>query len=204
MSTSTIEKSDRFEGLERPRSRQGNFSARVRLRPRRSGLVVAGVVAVVVSAWGGVIPYLGPTFGFSGDGSGSWHWSLAHSVLALIPGAAGVLLGLFVIGAARRTAVNRGRLTLAMAGTLLMVCGAWFALGPLAWPVIYHGDVYFVMTASHLRFLGYEAGYAIGTGLIVFGCGGFVSGWASRHQRRESLPMARTEAVPSQPVESGI
>ena len=202
MSTSTIEKSDRFVGLERPPSRQGNSSARVHLG--RSGLVIAGAVAVVVSAWAGLIPYIGPSFGFSGDGSRSWHWSLAHSVLALIPGAAGVLLGLFVMGAARGTAVNRGRLTLAMAGTLLMVCGAWFALGPLAWPVIYHGDVYFVMTASHLRFLGYEAGYSIGTGLAIFGCGGFVSGWASRHQRRVSLPVARTETVAEQPIESGI
>ena len=96
--------------------------------------------------------------------------------------------------AARSTAVTRGRLTLGMAGFLLMLCGAWFAIGPLAWPVIDHGDVYFVRTASHLRILAYEVGYAIGTGLIVMGCGGFVSGWASHHQARAMLHAAPATA----------
>ena len=168
----------------------------------RIGIATAGLIAVLVSAWGGIVPFVGPIFGFSGDGSPSWHWSLSHSVLALIPGAAGVLLGLFVMGAARTNAASRGRLTLGMAGTLLMACGAWFAIGPLAWPVVYHGgDTYFVTSASHLRLLAYEVGYAIGVGLVRVGCGGFVNGWASRHQ-------ARTTAAPaadvSAPVESGI
>jgi hypothetical protein len=105
------------------------------------------------------------------------------------------------MGAARATAVTRGRLTLAMAGTLLMICGAWFAIGPLAWPVIHHGDTFFVASASHLRFLAYEVGYAIGTGLILVGCGGFVNGWASRHQRQATTASAGTGAAP---VESGI
>jgi hypothetical protein len=172
----------------------------------RFGVATAGLLAVIVSAWGGIVPYVGPVFGFSGDGNSSWHWDLAHSVLALIPAVAGVLLGLFVMGAARSTAVTRGRFTLGMAGFFLMVCGAWFAIGPLAWPVIYHGDVYFVHTASHLRILAYEVGYAIGTGLIVMGCGGFVSGWASRHQPRATLPAApaRAAAPTAEPVESGI
>ena len=170
-------------------------------RVGRFGVATAGLLAVLVSAWGGLVPYVGPAFGFSGDGTSSWHWSLSHSVLALIPGAAGVILGLFVMGAARATAVTRGRLTLAMAGTLLMICGAWFAIGPLAWPVIYHGDTYFVQSASHLRFLAYDVGYAIGTGLILVGCGGFVNGWASRHQRQATAPAATDLSAP---VESGI
>jgi hypothetical protein len=171
-------------------------------RVGRFGVATAGLLAVLVSAWGGIVPYVGPVFGFSADGATSWHWSLSHSVLALIPGAAGVLLGLFVMSAARATAATRGRLTLAMAGTLLMVCGAWFAIGPLAWPVIYHGDIYFVQSASHLRFLAYEVGYAIGTGVILVGCGGFVNGWASRHQRQATMAPTRTDT--SAPVESGI
>ena len=171
-------------------------------RVGRFGVATAGLLAVLVSAWGGIVPYVGPIFGFSGDGSPSWHWSLSHSVLALIPGAAGVLLGLFVMGAARAATVTRGRLTLGMAGSLLMVCGAWFAIGPLAWPVIYHGDTYFVASASHLRFLTYEVGYAIGTGLVLVACGGFVNGWASRHQPRATVAPAAADV--SAPVESGI
>ena len=73
------------------------------------GLGLAGVVAVLVSAWGGIVPYVGPLFNYSGDGSGSWHWSLAHAVLSLVPGAAGVLLGLFVIAESRGVAVGQGQ-----------------------------------------------------------------------------------------------
>ena len=49
---------------------------------------------------GGIVPYIGPLFHFDADRSGSWHWNLAHAVLALAPGAIGVLLGLFVVAQA--------------------------------------------------------------------------------------------------------
>jgi hypothetical protein len=179
--------------------------ALARVPVSRFGIGAAGVVAVLVSAWGGIVPYVGPAFNYSGDGSGSWHWNLAHSVLALAPGVAGVLLGLFVIAESRGVVVGRGRLSLATAGTLLMVCGAWFALGPFAWPVLSNGSNYFV-ASTHLRVFTYEVGYSIGTGLILVICGAFVDGWASRHQPRASaMTNAPASADPvSGPIESGI
>jgi hypothetical protein len=87
-------------------------------------------------------------------------------VLALAPGILGVLLGLFVVAQSRGVVVGKGRLSLATAGVLLMVCGAWFAIGPFAWPVINNGSGYFV-ALTHLRVLAYEVGYSIGTGLIM-------------------------------------
>jgi hypothetical protein len=157
---------------------------------------------VLVSAWGGIVPYVGPLFDYSGDGSGSWHWNLAHAVLALAPGILGVLLGVFVIAESRGIVVGKGRLTLATAGTLLMICGAWFAVGPLAWPVLSNGSGYFV-AATHLRVLAYEVGYSIGTGLILVVCGAFVDGWASRHQSKTSMTVSSADSM-SGPVESGI
>lgn len=177
--------------------------AKVRLG--RFGIGTAGVVAILVSAWGGIVPYVGPAFGFSGDGSASWHWNFAHGVLALAPGVAGVLLGLFVLVESRGITVGRGRLSLATAGTLLMVCGAWFAIGPLAWPVVSNGGAYFVR-GSHLRVLAYEAGYSIGTGFLLVVCGAFVAGWASRHQRKATVvatPPRETEMVVGS-AESGM
>ncbi len=152
----------------------------------RFGLETAGMIAVLVSAWGGIIPYVGPLFRFSADGSSAWHWNLAHAVLALAPGMVGVLLGLFVVAEARGIAVGRGRLSLAAAGVLLMVCGAWFAIGPLAWPLISNAGHYFV-AASPSTLLGREVGYSIGTGLILVFCGAFIGGWASRHQPRATV-----------------
>ena len=197
MSTSTIAGSDRVgrQGFDRPDSQ-----ARAHLG--RLGIGMAGVVAVLVSAWGGIVPFVGPVFDYSGDGAAAWHWNLAHAVLALAPGTAGVLLGLFVIAESRGIAVGRGRLSLATAGLLLMICGACFAIGPLAWPVISNGSGYFV-ASTHLRVLAYEVGYGIGTGLILVVCGAFVDGWASRHQPRVTAATAPSDPMTG-PIESGI
>lgn len=158
----------------------------MRLRLGRIGLGTAGVVAVLVAAWGGIVPYVGPLFGFSADGAGSWHWSLAHTLLFLVPGAVGVLLGLFVVAESRGVTVGKGRLSLAAAGALLILCGAWFAIGSYAWPVLNNSGTYFA-SASHMRVLTYELGYSVGVGLVLVMCGAFVAGWASRHSPKSAV-----------------
>lgn len=167
-----------------------------RYRVRSFGLALVGVVAVLTAAWGGIVPFVGPLFGFSGDGTASWTWNTPHAVLALIPGALGVFLGFVVIGEARGVVIGRGRITLAMAGTLLMIVGAWFAIGPFAWPVLASTGPYFV-TGSHLRVLAYEVGYSVGTGIILVVCGAFVDGWAARHQPRLT-PVRDSTAAPAE------
>lgn len=176
----------------------------MRLRLGRVGLGTAGAVALLASAWGGIVPYVGPLFGFSVDGAGSWHWSLAHSMLFLVPGAAGVLLGLFVIAESRGVTVGKGRLSLATAGTLLILCGAWFAIGSYAWPVLTNSGSYF-SSATHLRFLTYELGYSVGVGLVLVMCGAFVTGWASRHSPNSAVVADSPNAVDTVPeAEAGI
>jgi hypothetical protein len=175
MTTGTLTGSESFG-----RSTVEPKDKRVRLRLGRIGLGTAGVVAVLASAWGGIVPYVGPVFGFSADGTGSWYWSLSHSVLALVPGVVGVLLGLFIIAESRGVTVGKGRLSLATAGTLLILCGAWFAVGPYAWPVLTNNGTYFA-TSTHMRILTYQLGYSVGVGLVLVMCGAFVAGWASRH-----------------------
>jgi hypothetical protein len=167
----------------------------MRLHLGRVGLGTAGFVALLVSAWGGIVPYVGPLFGFSADGAGSWHWSLAHSMLFLVPGAAGVLLGLFVIAESRGVTVGKGRLSLATAGTLLILCGAWFAIGSYAWPVLTTSGTYF-SSATHMRFLTYELGYSVGVGLVLVMCGAFVVGWASRHSPKSAVVAEPAPAAP--------
>jgi hypothetical protein len=79
--------------------------------------------------------------------------------------------------------------SLASAGLLAAVCGAWFAIGPFAWTVVENTHPYFVGGESALRELAYLVGYALGVGLILTGCGSFALGWAVRHQRQ---PMVST------------
>lgn len=154
----------------------------VRPRAVSISLGMVGVVTVVISAWGAIIPYVGPSFGYSADGAGSWHWSLTHSVLALVPGAIGVLVGLSFFAPVRATKVGRRKFSLGTAGLIAVACGAWFVIGPLAWPVIDNVGRYFV-PAAPLRDLANQVGYALGPGLILAACGAFAVGWATRHNR---------------------
>ena len=196
MTTGTLTGNERIgRSTVEPRDRA------VRLRLGRVGLGTAGVVAVLAAAWGGIVPYVGPLFGFSADGAGSWHWNLAHAMLALVPGAIGVLLGFFVIAESRGVVIGKGRLSLAMAGTLLILCGAWFAIGPYAWPVLTNNGMYF-NSASHLRFLTYELGYSVGVGLVLVMCGAFVAGWASRHSPNSAV--VADSAAPVAPAADAV
>ena len=157
------------------------------LRLGRVGLGTAGVVARPGVRLGRRSSLTsGRSSGSAADGAGSWHWSLAHSCCSLVPGAAGVLLGLFVVAESRGVTVGKGRLSLATAGTLLILCGAWFAIGSYAWPVLTDSGTYF-SSATHMRFLTYELGYSVGVGLVLVMCGAFVAGWASRHSPKSAV-----------------
>jgi hypothetical protein len=166
-------------GLHR-RASIGETGTAVRSTSISLGMV--GFVALVVSAWGGIVPFVGPTFGFSADGAASWHWQLSHVVLGLIPGALGCLVGLTLLAPANAT-VTRRRLSLSTAGVIGIASGAWFVIGPLAWPVLVNTHSYFLTLATPLRELEYQVGYALGPGLILVMCSAFAVGWAARHNR---------------------
>jgi hypothetical protein len=142
--------------------------------PFALGVEMAGLLILLLGAWGGIVPYVGPVFGFSGDGTASWTWSLSHSLLFLLPGAVAFVTGAFIMfeGAVR----PRGRALLAMGGFVAAVCGAWFIVGPLAWRALY-GTNFFV-GASGLRELAYWVGYALGPGGLLVALGAFVFGRA--------------------------
>lgn len=158
-------------------------------------LILAGLLAVVVAAWGGIVPYVGPIFGFGATGTGSWAWDLAHGLLGLAPGALGVVAGLTVMFAAGRNALGLGRPGLALAGLAAVVSGAWFVVGPTAWPVIDHGAAYFA-GASPSRQLLDTIGYAFGPGVILAACGGFTLAKALRH-RVASTPAVGPSSMPA-------
>ena len=155
--------------------------AGVAVRSTSISLGMVGFLALVASAWGGIVPFVGPTFGFSADGAASWYWNLSHVVLALIPGALGCLVALTFLAPVNAT-VTRRRLSLTTAGIIGIASGAWFVIGPLAWPVLVNTHSYF-LAATPLRMLEYQVGYALGPGLILVMCSAFAVGWAARHNR---------------------
>jgi len=167
--------------------------------PYRLSIEAAGLFALLVGAWGGIVAFVGPIIGFSGDGSASWVWNRAHALLFLAPGAAACFAGLVIMiealsyGRARRSLLTFG-------GMLAVVCGAWFIVGPLAWPALVGGSVF--VSASPLRELAHWLGYSFGPGGVLLMLGSFILGRprtsavaiparAPRHLSQESdLPLS--------------
>ncbi|MGH9110657.1 MAG: hypothetical protein ACRDY3_14580 [Acidimicrobiales bacterium] len=144
------------------------------------GLLLLGIVTVLVGAWGGIVPFVGPMFGFSADGASSWQWTLPHALLGLVPGAVAVACGLLILAGLRRTALGAGRVDAGLLGFVVSLCGAWFVIGEFAWPVL-QGSGYFA-GAAPLHYLLEQLAFAIGTGVVLVASGALVMGWAVRHR----------------------
>jgi len=139
------------------------------------GLFMGGILALLLSAWAGIIPYVGPIFGFSADGTSSWTWNDAHTYGALVPGAVAFVACLMILACARRPAGMQSAGTLASSGAVVFLCGAWLAVFPVAWAVI---RVAYFQTASPTLTLEYWLGYAVGPGVLLAAFGAFVMGRA--------------------------
>jgi hypothetical protein len=138
-----------------------------------SGLVFAGFLAVLLSAWAGIIPYVGPTFGFSADGTSSWTWNNAHTYGALVPGAVGIIFAMLILAEARRPVGVQPAGTLASAGFVVFLCGAWLSVVPVVWPVI---SAPYFHAASPSMTLAHWLGYASGPGILLAAFGAYVMG----------------------------
>ena len=158
--------------------------ARTEVRSYTPSIELAGLLIVLVGAWGGIVAFVGPLFGYSADGSGSWTWNLSHALLHAAPGGVAVFAGLMVMLAGGRLS----RAGLKLGGILAALAGAWFVVGPVAWPVLEHTRVF--MTASPLRQFDYWIGYALGPGTLLAALGAFVLG---RPAARPAMPAPAPE-----------
>jgi hypothetical protein len=142
--------------------------------PYRVSIETAGLFTLVLGAWVAFVPFVGPLFDFSADGTSSWTWSLSHSLLFLVPGAVAFVAALMIIvegisvGPARHA-------VLGVAGMIVAVCGAWIVVGPYAWQVL-ESTNFFVAGGSPLRELAYWIGYSVGPGGLLLALGAFVLG----------------------------
>jgi len=67
--------------------------------PRSRG-GVSGVLLILIGAWGGLAPFVGPYFRFAYSPDKAWAYTSGRLWLSIVPGAAAVLGGLLVTGAA--------------------------------------------------------------------------------------------------------
>jgi hypothetical protein len=103
-----------------------------RLRtPRRQG-AVAGILLMLLGAWGGLIALVGPYFHYAYTPDKPWIYTSGRLWLEILPGVAALAGGLIVLVSSLRP------LTILGAG-IAAVSGAWFAVGSALAPVWIHG-----------------------------------------------------------------
>jgi hypothetical protein len=128
--------------------------------------LLAGLHVTLLGAWGALVAYFGPSFGFGPAGAAAWHWDRTNTFLNLVPGAAGVFAGLLMMlwaGARFRAPM------LSLAALIAFAAGAWFVLGPEVYPVL-HGTVpnFGAVTGpSGLAHFTTRVGYGLGVGLLM-------------------------------------
>jgi hypothetical protein len=96
------------------------------MRIPRSRGGVSGSLLILLGAWGGLVPFVGPYFSFAYTPDKSWAYTSGRLWLSVVPGAAALLGGLLVIIASHRAAGCVGAFVAALGG-------AWFIVG---FPVI--------------------------------------------------------------------
>lgn len=89
----------------------------------RSRGAVSGLALLLLGIWGGIIPFVGPLFGYAYSPDNAWQYTMGRLWLEILPAAACVLAGLTLMGAATRISSQ-------FAGWLGAAAGIWFAVGP--------------------------------------------------------------------------
>jgi hypothetical protein len=98
-----------------------------RLHMPRSRGAASGLVVVLLGVWGGLVPFLGPAFGYGFTPDATWDWTWGRFLLEVLPAAATVLGGLAMMGSASRISGSMGA-WLAAAGGAWFVTGQWFSM----------------------------------------------------------------------------
>ena len=145
-----------------------------------------GILVLLVGAWGALVPFVGPLFGYNMGNLAAWTWSESHFSLHLLPGAVAAVGGLLML----RSAAARVR-----TGAILgLLGGAWFILGPTFHPAWAGGSGTMMMGSNVWSGILSSFGYHYGPGVVLTVLSAFALG-ALNSQARS---MERRPPVTSQ------
>jgi hypothetical protein len=127
----------------------------------------AGVLLVLLGAWGALVPFVGPYFGYAYTPDKTWTYNTGRLWLSIVPGAA-VLLGGLLVVTSRRAAP--------LGAFLAALGGLWFVIGQQVTaievksiapgtPVVASGAPFTPAMMKFLEGLGFFYGLGV---LIVF------------------------------------
>jgi len=84
---------------------------------------------ILLGAWGALIPFVGPYFGYAYTPDTTWTYTTGRLWLSILPGAAAFLGGVMVLLAVSRAAAMTS-------GFLAALAGAWFVVGAPILPMV--------------------------------------------------------------------
>jgi len=138
-------------------------------RPLASRGRASGALLVLLGAWGALVPFVGPYFGYAYSPDKAWAYTSGRLFLSVLPGALAFLGGLLVLGSEGAAAIG---------GFFAAVAGAWFVIGAEVMtivpngasygpgtPVVTSGSVFSPATMRLLEHIGFYSGLGV---VIVF------------------------------------
>jgi hypothetical protein len=173
---------------------------------RKTG-AMTGFILIVLGLWGGLVPLIGPYFGYAFGSHATWDLTMNRFWLDVLPGAAVIIGGLMLIWSGHR-------LSGTVASWMAMAGGAWFAVGPAFSRLWEHGaGPIGVPLFGHTRQTFELIGYFYGLGIVVMGLAAFALGrFVSRpalveepmvaYEMATEPMVAQPEPVVAQPVVS--
>jgi hypothetical protein len=156
---------------------------RARLISRGRG---SGGLLMLLGAWGAVIPFVGPYFGYAFTPDKAWTYTSGRLWLSIVPGAAVFLGGLLVVASEK----------MAVFGAFLAALGGvWFVLGQSIIAVAFSGDKIFVGSPvvssgstpgpTVMKFLE-GLGFFYGLGVVIVFYAALAMGRAASARRAEA------------------
>jgi len=139
----------------------------------------SGALLVLLGAWGALIPFVGPYFGYAYTPDKAWAYTSGRLFLSVLPGALAFLAGLLVLGSEAAAAIG---------GFFAAVAGAWFVVGAEVMAVIPNGGSYgpgtpvvpsgSVFAPAAMRLLEH-IGFYSGLGVVIVFLGALALGKAA-------------------------
>jgi hypothetical protein len=137
---------------------------------RKSRSVVTGVLLILLGAWGGLAPFVGPYFHYAYTPDTPWHYTQARLWLEVLPAGVAVVGGLLVLASAGRLLPGGGAI-------LAILAGGWFVAGTVVntiWTRL--GTPGVPVGTSPKRIALEHLGMFTGLGVVIVLCAAMVLG----------------------------
>lgn len=165
-----------------------------RMRIPRSRGAASGFLLILLGAWGALIPFVGPYFGFAYTPDQEWTWTAARGWLEVLPGAATAVGGVLLLTSGNRATAMFG-------GWLTVLAGAWFVVGRALAGPLGLGDPGAPVAITDTKRVTLELAYFSGLGAAIVFLGALALGRLSVRSLRDIAyahgPVTATEPAPA-------